>query len=121
MWNQKSPHQPYELLLPFQDRSNLLLWCPTHDHHNYITLRRQQITSPLCLQPKHEQTQTSNNDFLNSLRSLNWVLDFEELFVYGNILMKLMLFAKFCVMLIFVDFFHKKIVQACHMLFLSFS
>jgi hypothetical protein len=61
--------------------------------------------SPLCFQPKHEQT--SDNDFINSLGSFNWVLDFEKVFVHGNILIKLMLFAKLCVTFIFVGFFHK--------------
>jgi hypothetical protein len=29
----------------YQHRSNLLLWCPTHDHHYYITFKGQYIIS----------------------------------------------------------------------------
>jgi len=92
----------------FHSNISQTFYCGTQ--HMIITITSPQeddTLSPLCLQPKHEQTQTSNNDFLNSLGLLNWVLDFEKLVVYGNILIKLILFAKLCVTFSFVGFFTK--------------
>jgi hypothetical protein len=120
MWNQKSPHQPYELLLPFQHSSNLLLWHPTHDHHNYITSRRQHIISLVSSSKVWANTNIKKwfSKFIKIIELSSWfwkALYVWEHFNETNVVCKILCYVHF------VDFFHKKFVQACHMLFLSLS
>lgn len=101
MWNQKSPHQPYELLLSFQHRSNLLLWRPTHDHQNYITSRRQHIISLVSSTKAWANTNIKHwfSKFIKIIELSSWfwrALCVWEHFNETNVVCKKICFVHFC-------------------------